>query len=360
MTPPAEHRSALMREVKRLRRRAALGAWIARLGAHLPLALVAAGAAVLLARASLDLERARAAWLLAPVLLAPATAWLRARRARLSQEGAATWLDLRTGSTGLVLTQAELGDARWQERAEGLLPRPDGLPRLRPAGAILRALPAASFALLALWIEIPERRPAPAARLFQSATERLREKLETLEEEIELQESEALELEARLARIEEEIEAARAESAFEALDRLEERLEERAEEARGPLEEARGSLDRLARGSIGDPEAAQLELERTLARLREEGLDRGLDRDLPAGLFPEPDAAAVKLPDGIRLPGIAAELAGRLDARLASLGRAGLLGRRPRLAPDSELARLADYPEPHVCDERCEKKPGGT
>ena len=363
----AEPRTSLAGAVSRLRRRARQAAFLGELSRHGTVALLLAGTAALLLRLLLGLSTAAAAPVLGLVLLAPLTAWLSARRRFLSASGAAAWLDVRSGSTGLLVTGLELADGPgagwepWRERAAAALseaPRPPGL-RVERLGAPL--LPAAAFAAAGLWLGLPAHEPGPPPGLFEAAVDRLTEKLETLEETVELEEELAEELRARLEHLAEEADAARPETTFEALDALEQRLEAEAFEAFEAAREAREGLAAAAEEAVrdGGEAAAQERLERTLAELAESGF---------AGEYPESiqellGAEGLALPEGAQLDAsqlleLSEELQQLLADRLADLQAAGLLkpGQLGELALAGELADI-ELVE-HECGEECEA--GGT
>ena len=142
--------------IARLRRRAGLAAYLKALQLHATIALFAFGGAALLARTAFELSREQSAWILLGVLIAPITAWFRARRAFLTDEGAAAWLDLRSGGDGSVLTAVETDDARWNERVEEALTRNPALPRVQVERAALQTMPAVSFVLFVFWLDLPK------------------------------------------------------------------------------------------------------------------------------------------------------------------------------------------------------------
>ncbi len=348
-------------ELVRLRRRALLAAFLGEWSRHALLAGFVAGAAALIARAAFDLPAPQAAWALLLVAVTPLTAWLRARGRFLSSAGAAAWLDLRAGATGLVLTEFEVADERWRARAVHLLGAREALPALRMRAPLVRTISGIAFVLLALWIELPSAAAlGPAPQLYDSALEDLRTKLETLEEVVGLQEETRAEIDERLARLEAEAEETRSpEATFEALDQLDERMAELAERAKDAAEEMSEAMD-TAGGGEEDPGARQEELERARAKLADAGLaaklDEAVSAKLAASLAPE-TGTTIDLSEWSKL---SEELRAALEAKLAKLADAGLLksGKLGKLAKLGEPGDLEQFVM-HQCDENC-KKPGGT
>jgi hypothetical protein len=352
---------SLDRELARLRRRALLATFLGEWSRHALVTGFVVGAGALIARAAFDVPAERAAWALVLLALTPLTAWLTSRRRYLSSKGAAAWLDLRAGATGLVLTEFEVADERWRERAQSLIGSRDTLPSVRFRAPLVRTAGGVAFALLALWVELPTAAAlGPAPELYDSALEDLRTKLETLEEVVQLQEETRAEIDERLARLEAEAEETRSpEATFEALDQLDERMSELAERAEDAAEEMTEALD-AAGGNEADPGARQEELERALEKLAEVGLaaklDEAVSAKLAASLAPEA-GTTIDLSEWSEL---SQEMREALEAKLAKLADAGLLksgklGKLGKLGEPGDLEQFAV----HVCDENC-KKPGGT
>ena len=348
--------------LRRLRRRAQLATYLGVLSRHALAALFLAGIGALLLRVALGWEAMRAAWCLALLALAPFSAWWVARRRFLSTEGAAAWLDLRAGARGLLLTEIEVGDERWRERAEHDLRLIDGDPGLRLRPVALRCVGGGLFALLALWIDIPRpASPGPPPELFAAAIEDLQEKLETLVEVVELEPETRAELESRLERLEQEVaDAQNPEATFEALDQLEGRLEEEAERVQ---EAARAASEALAQASESagheDHDGTQEALQEAVSRLDSLGLD-SLPTDLGERLAATLDMTAGARFDLSELTQLSQEMREALEGMLGELADAGLLpaGKLGQLGELGELGDLSDF-EFHECDEECEK-PGGT
>ena len=347
--------------VRRLRQRAMLASLVGVGSVHLLVALLLAGSAALLLRLLLGLPPDRAALVLFVVALVPLTAWLVARRRFLSPEGAAAWLDVRSGATGILVTELELADARWEGRANEALARAPRLPAIRMRPAAARSFLGIAFALLALWVDIPKNVMGPPPALFESSLETLREQLETLEEEVALDEATAEELEARMDRLESEAtDSENPEATFEALDQLSDRLETEALEAQESALAAAAELEEAASLVDENPADAEVKFAETLAMLAEDGLLQ----NLPSALTQELGANGAELPEGLELdPAMLAklsqELAKALEGKLGKLAQAGLLkfGKPGQLGELGELSAF-NFTE-HVCDESCEKA-GGT
>lgn len=348
---------------QRLRRRVFAAVFAARTAQFVLFALFACGSAVLLARAAFDVETARAAWLFAPLALAPAFAWWRARKSGLSHNGAVAWLDVHLGAGGALLTRLEHDDARWRGSIERAFERPIALPRARLARPLLGLVPALAFAAAALFVELPRAASLPPRRVEVAAIERVEEKLAALEEEVALEPELAQELEARLERLKDE--PGSPEDTFEALDQLDARLNAEGDRLTEELRDAQESLARAADSASLDTDAAQRELEKTLGELTRAGLGKELPNEMLSAL----GASSLELPPGTKLTSeqmetLARSLDGTLSEKLAQLERAGLgksLGKLGRPGKAGELAKLDDFqPTEHVCDERCGKQPGGT
>lgn len=313
-------------------------------------------AAVLAMRVAAEWDRARAAWLFAPIVLAPVLAWRIARRKRWSTAAAATWLDWRSGASGALVTGFERDDPAWNGHVDAALARADLLPRARwgrPAALLLFAI---AFAALATWVTIPRVVPGPSRAVQTAAIERVEEKLATLEEQVTLDPVVAEELHESLERLENGTDGESIEGTFEALDRAGERLED---EARARAEAAESALESLAAAesaASGDPEAAQKQLEATLEALAKSGLAKGLEGALPEEL----GAKGLELPAGTKLDAaqiakLTAGLESKLGEKLAKLSAAGLL-KEGRFAKGEKPGEISE----HVCDASCARNPGGT
>ena len=352
------------RTIRRLERRAFLAILVAELLRWLALLAFAAGTAVLLGREVWKVEADRSAWLFLPVAAALPVAVLRARARRLSRAGAAAWQDVRGGASGLLLTGLEVPDPRWQVEIEKAAERSTrALPRVRMGGETYAVGAALVFALLSWWIHVPRTTAGPPLGLITAAVERLAEKLATLDEEVKLDEELATDLAERLERLRERIEEATPESAFEAIDRLEERIQAEAERVREELEAAHDDLAAGLLDAARDPAAARESLRRAMEKLSALGFDEELAAELEA-LAARFEAGNLQLPPGLEFdPALLAKLSGRLGellaGKLGSLADAGLL-KNAKLFDPAALKRLADlrFTE-HECDESCDKE-GGT
>lgn len=342
------------------RRRALVSAFANGLRVRLAIALFAAGVLVLVARVGLRWERGEAAPLIALVLVAPALAFVHARRRVPSRTTAAAWLDVHGGADGRIVTEDEVGRTTWSDGVRQRLERSlRDLPRVRAMPALAPSFPALAFVALALWIDPPRDPIGPPPGVSASAIERVEEKLDTLEEAVELQPELAEELRTQIERIEAEAADGRPESTFESLDRMEERLEDLARDALEAAQQAERDLASAASDpSLGD---AQQSLESALAKMDEAGLARELSPEMKSALAP----GTLSLPAGVQLSSaqlakLSKELKGVLDERLAKLASGNLIDPKS-LVELGELGELADLDdlELHECDEEC-KKPGGT
>lgn len=348
-----------------LRRRRLVQRWFELAGTHAQVALFAVGVVALFLRVLGRWESGEAALLLGFAGVAGLTAYASARRRLPSAASAVAWLDVRGGARGQVVTERELGESDWSEAARAQLAR--ALAALPPIGwkrELRPVLPAAAFAALAVWVPIPRAVIGPPPVVTETALEELHEKLETLEETLDLAPEVAGEMAARLERIEDEAASGQPASTFEAIDRLGERLDAEAAEA---LEAAREASQDLA-SAASDPSLAdaQAALESALAGMQEAGLGKDLPEAVQNALAP----GSLSLPEGMQLSSaelaaLSKELKGVLDQRLARLAAGRLIDpaklRELKLGAGGELVDLSDFeldPE-HVCDEEC-KKPGGT
>jgi hypothetical protein len=317
------------------------------------------GVLALLARSLLDMPLERVAWIFAAWACVPLLALWYARSKRLSRTGAAAWLDLQAGSSGIVVTSSERDGAAWSGALQSALQAPFQLPRAHVGRAGLALVLALLFAAAALWVPIPRTVVGPPLALQKASIERVAEQLATLKEEVELEPSFTEEVEASLERIDQGEASSTAEATFEALDRALERLSEEAESRAEVALDAQAGLEQAAAGASTDAEAAQAELERAMRELSRAGMSRDVEESLQEAQGLE----ASELPPGIELASgdiqkLAQDLNGRLGAKLGKLARAGLLkpGKLERAA--RELAKLGEYRE-HVCDENCAKQLGG-
>ncbi len=327
---------------ERLRRRANLAAYLGDLFRHGAIALVAAGSLALALRFFAHASRETAALgLVLLVAIAPATAFVAARRRFLSPAGAAAWLDVRSGGTGLLLARGESGDARWDSAVAPVGGRVARPPRVRLRALLAPLLPSLAFAIAAFVVPVPAPRFV-VRPLSESLIERLREKLAALEETVDIDPAVEEELEKRLEWLESGAGNARPETAYEAADRFAQRLEAEAAKARASAERALSSLAAAARR---DEAAERSEAARAaLEELRASGLATG-------------EMAGLEIPEGLilseaDLAQLARDLSSFLEGPLSTLAGAGLLG-----APGAgELPVPAEFFE--ECDGSCGSEPG--
>ncbi len=343
--------------IQALRRRAVCASFLGEWSIHVLVALFAAGATALLLRLLAGLTVEQASWAFGMLALTPLSAWMRARRRFMSQEAVAAWLDVRTGATGTLLAERETGDERWLNRAQDLLTAAPALPRMRLQPAALRSGTGVAFAALVLLVPMPDTVAGLPPSFYDSALDSLHEKLEALEEEVELEPDESAQLHEQLERLESEVkQEVSPEASFEAIDQLAGEMENSALEAQESIEQAAEALNESqADQGQAEPEEAREALERALSKLAEAGLLSSLPEGLAAKLGQ--DAA---LPPGITLDiselgALSDELRDLLEAKLGKLVKAGLLN------PDAlkKLAKLGDLSEfkEHSCP-NC-GKPGG-
>ena len=349
--------SSLEHSIKAVRRRVFTAAWFEALATHLALALFAGGTAILIARVALHWDRVPAAWFASLAAVAPVSAWWLARRRIPSRESCATWLDVRGGASGLVVTENELGSSAWSPRAEERLRRSlDVLPEVDILRTLRNVTPAAAFVALALWIEPPQVEVGPPPAVADAAIERVEEKLAALEQVLEVEPELAAELDEQLESAKAEAAEGRPESTFEALDRMEERLEDQAQRAEQAAHRAQHELA----SAVGEPnlEDAQAALENALAEMAK----AGLEKDLPQSLKDELAPGTLSLPEGVQLSSaelakLAQQMKGTLDGKLGKLAQGKLLD--PTAVAKLGQLSLDDFDDTHECDENC-TKPGGT
>jgi hypothetical protein len=321
--------------------------------------LFALGCIALALRAALDWPLARTLLVFAPLVFAPVVAWRIARRKQLSRAGAAAWLDVQSGSSGVVVTGFERSDAAWRTRVDESLARAEILPRARLQKPSMAAFSGLAFAALAVWVPIPRTALGPPIALQQAAVERVEEKLATLEEEVALEPELAAEMRETLQRLKDEDALANPESAFEAADHAEARLSDEARSKAEAAEKGQEDLAAAADSAERDPEAAQKRLEAAMGELSKSGLAKGLAK----GLEKELGSASLELPAGTKLDAgaiekLSGELSDKLGDKLAKLAKAGLLkpGSPGKTGKPPGLEKIAD----HVCTAECRKNPGGT
>lgn len=349
-------RSPAWRVVRRVERRMRALVYTGELCRHLALALFVSGAAFLLGRLLLDLDRFDAAVCFLLAVPAFYTAHRGARRRYLRADTIGAWLDLRAGASGRIVTGLECPDAASQVAMHQLLQqggdRLTRLPKVRWGQFVAPLLPAVLFTALALWAPVtPAALGMPARDMFDSSLRQAAEKLAALEEALELEEDVAAELQDRLERLQDQASTEHPESTFEALDRFAQQLE--AEAARAE-EAAVAALERLAsedfRQAFHDGVAEEL-LEETLQNLTAAGFDKHLP-DALEGLL---GGQHLQLAEGLSLEpmaleGLSEELLSMLGSRLGELADAGLL-------QPGELSSGKDWKPARLCRDH---DPGGT
>ncbi|TAJ02396.1 MAG: hypothetical protein EPO68_18195 [Planctomycetota bacterium] len=310
--PDASLDPAIERAARRVRARSTASLWWSSAWGHVALALAVCASAALLARFFLGWTPARAALLLAPALGVPLWSWRRALARAPGLQACVAWLDLGSGGSGRVMVGASSahGDA-WGAAAGDWLrehqPRFAALP-LRAAWPLA---PALAFALAVLVVPVRPFQIARSSSVPPAAIESLHGELEALAS-TDLSSAEVEQIRERLERIEELAAAGEAESAWEALDSVEQMLGDRAEEATESLVDAAASLEAIADGSSFGA-AAEAELS---------GLAAELGLESPAAT-PNSGAAGASL-DGA-LPEQARDLLAQLEKRMGALGASGLI-----------------------------------
>lgn len=348
--------------VERLRRRAVFAEYLTNWLFHFAIAAALSGAAALCFRVVANGSRAEASLFFALAAATPATAWLASRKKFMSYEGAVAWLDLRAGSTGILITDSELNDPNWKERAESLAFEESNLPKLKISRPILRMLAAVLFAIAAIAVPISRggvRGNEVSARLL----DQIDEKLKALEEEVRLEEKTAEELHQKIERAKEQIGEVQAETAYETVDRIQEKISEQAEKATESAEQIQQSLSEASKDATNDPSAAQEQLEQALAELKDSGLIKGLEEELSQLGIPE----NLQLPEGLKLDPAQLEkmseaLKEALKEKLQKMAKDGLLSKREsgKLASGKPGDKQIDWSklQEHECDKECEE--GGT
>jgi hypothetical protein len=202
------------------------------------------------------------------------------------------WLDARSGGTGFVLTSETHDDGAWGsvfDRALAKAPALVSIPWRRRAALLAGAL---AFAAVPFFV-------TPTVEIFPSITaaetsalEQLREKLDVLEENVELEAVGADDLRETLERLEREVESGSEESAFEAFDRVDDRLDAAAAEAAASASMALDDLATAGEFAPTDETLAREALERAAERLTAGGLDQALDAAAELARADELDAAS--------------------------------------------------------------------
>lgn len=312
------------------------------------------GGIVLLLRAGLQLPVWTWPAYAVPLGVALFAAALVTHQRGLSRQGAAAWIDVHSGGSGLVLTGSERPDPRWDAAFEGALAKSHRMPTLAVRPQAGQALFGIGFLSLALFVQIPEPGPlGPSPAFVAALTEDLAQKLQTLSENISLDEELAEEFSERMRRIQEMAEEAPSESVFEAIDRLEERLGLEGERAAQELEQSLGELWRSMQGGELDQERLERLLDEARGLLANSGLGEKLPESL-VGLL----GSSLELPQGVHLnPAelmqLAEGLSGLMQGSLGEMLGAGLLD-ASKLSLASKFAKLENFlPNAHQCDEEC-------
>lgn len=349
-----------------MRRKLTLARFADRAARQAALVLVVGACVALIGRAAFDLELRHAALCLLPVLVVPWTAWRSIQSSVPTEEQAATWLDLHSGAQGFLLVDFELGDERWNERAQRQL---DAMSELPPYdfGPLYRfVLPALAFCAFTLFVPLDRTDPGPSSSLFDRAIAGLSDRLEALNDVVELDEIVAEELASRIEELAENVDAAEPEAMLEAIDSLRQQL---GVEGRDAAELARELSERFGEAgarALADSDAAQKLMEKALEKMADSGFRSEMLKQL-AELAPElakgMEGNQLKLPEGFELSpdqlrALSKGMREALKGDLSKLSLAGLVDLK-ELKLSDELASLSKLVgELHVCDEDC--KPGGT
>ncbi|MFN0205886.1 MAG: hypothetical protein ACKVS6_06185 [Planctomycetota bacterium] len=348
--------------VERLRRRAIVAEYLTNWLFHFAIAVALAGAAALCLRVVTNSSRTEASLLFALAAVTPLSAWFASRHKFMSYKGAVAWLDLRAGSTGLLITDSEINDPNWKASAESLALEQSRAPKLRISKPILRMLAAVLFAIAAIAVPV-SRGDARGNEVSARLLEQLDEKLKTLEEEVRLEEKTAEELHQKIERAKEQIGEVQAETAYETVDRIQEKISEQAEKATESAEQIQQSLSEASKDATNDPSAAQEQLEQALAELNDSGLIKGLEEELSQLGIPE----NLELPEGLKLDPAQLEkmseaLKEALKEKLQKMAKDGLLSKREsgKLASGKPGDKQIDWSklQEHECEDECEE--GGT
>jgi demethoxyubiquinone hydroxylase (CLK1/Coq7/Cat5 family) len=360
----------LSRPLRRLRRKLILALWLGRCARQGALVLALAGSAVLLARVAFELGSQEALWLLTPLVLVPFNAWRGVRDRVPTEEGAAAWLDLRSGAEGILLAEFEQGDERWAARLGRQLDRLPELPALR-MGAFLRPLaPALAFALVALFVPLSKAAPATSTTFFDQAIEGLADQLEVLELVADLDEQSREELQRRIEELAANVDAEKPEAMLEAIDSLRQQL---GLEARDAARLAQTLFDRfgaIGDGAFADSELGQELMSAQLGEVLQSGLLSGalenLDTLAPelTGLAQKLGGDRLQLPEGFQLSpeqmkALSKLARSKLREAVGELDLAGLISLADLQLGDSRNALRELIEKFHKHDEDC-KKPGGT
>jgi hypothetical protein len=341
--------------------------WARSLGAHVPIALLVSGTAVLVLRFVADLSRQQAALALLVVVITPFTAWLVARGRIPARPYLIAWLDRRSGGTGRVLTHFDVQDERWSEAAASDFKRMSA--RAKPqtpdfSPLAWRSLPAGLFACAALWFQPLEASAFPPVALFESMLSGMTERLNDLEDLGLMDDERVEELAERLSNIELRLADGNLEQALESMDRFSKNLSEESSRIAEMLATAREkiesipsedlaalaeALQEMAKSFAGSPLAAE-------AAEKAEALMKGLEGMDLAGM----DMSALRGMDLSKFGEMPGALSAELAAKLSEMAQAGFLdqaGLASALARRGKLGNLKDFKFKHAED--CASKAGG-
>lgn len=351
-----------------MRRKLTLALWLERASKQAAAVLVICSCLALLGRVAFDLDLRAAALCLMPVLVVPWTAWRATREHIPTAEQAATWLELHSGAQGFLLVDFELEDARWNERSLRQLDRLAALPSLSLAPIYRMVLPAVAFCAFTLFVPLMRAEPGPSSSLFDLAIAGLSEKLDALNDVIELDEVVADELAKRVEELAANVDAAEPEAMLEAIDSLRQELGIKGQDAAELARQLSERFGEIGARALSDNESAQALMSAALSKMADSGFRKEIMKQLTE-LAPELAASLqgnqLKLPEGFKLSPeqmrtLSDELRDALQNNLSELSLAGLVDLK-ELKLSDELASLSNLVgELHVCDEDCEKQPGGT
>lgn len=357
----------LERALAALRRQLWIRAFCEALALALPILLFVSGVWILCARFLFDATLPVALWGLACLPLALVFAVWRAQRAVPDDARLAATLDQQAGGTGVLLTQLELHDARWQGQAQRVWATAVK-PRLEPQ--VGNGLWGSFFAGLFIAAALLFAPPAPAdglpVGLLTRNLARIADEVASFEELGLLDEERQAELQQRLEAIAETLAAGGLEQAFESLDRFGEDLERLAAEHADALGQLRDLADRLGAGDREDLSAALASMSQSLGdpatqALLREALQAFGAHDLGAHLDAETLGAFLAgLESTQALEGLSEQLSEQFVKRMGELAARGMIDpealaaalRRERWKP----ARKADAAE-HASD--CAVHSGG-
>jgi hypothetical protein len=362
--------SRLSKPLERLRRKLLLAVWLGRMAGQGALVLAIMGGVILLGRVGLGLELEQALWLLLPLAAVPFTAWIGVRKAVPSEEGAAAWLDLRSGAQGLLLTDFEREDERWDSRMDEQIDRLPELPPIKILAFGRLFLPAIGFALLALFVPLSQAETAPTTVYYDRAIEDLTYQLSVLEEISNLDAETTEDLKRRIENLAENVDAAQPEAMLEAIDRLRDELGLEGQRRAELSQETMERFQAIGEQALGSSDLAQELMHGQLQEMLESGLmTDALSRVTEltprlSELSSLIEANQLKLPEGFQLTqeqleALSKLMQTQLGQEIGELDLAGLVNLEDLklLAGKGGLAKLIESFHEH--DEDC-GKPGGT